>query len=178
MQNRLTLMKEKIILRKILIFGNSGSGKTTLAKKLSDFHKLGHLDLDTLAWKPTNPPERKRLAESEEEIRRFMGNHAEWVIEGCYTDLLELVAAESSEIIFLDIPIAQCIANARNRAWEPHKYESKEAQDKNLDMLIVWISQYSERNGTFSRTSHLAFYERYQGRKYILSSNEEAHECN
>ena len=102
-------------MRKILIFGNSGSGKTTLAKKLSNSHKLGHLDLDPLAWKLTNPPEMKPLAESEEEIRRFMGNNAEWVIEGCYTDLLELVAAESSEIIFLDIPIEQCISNARNR---------------------------------------------------------------
>lgn len=165
-------------MKKILIFGNSGSGKTTFAKKLSNSHQLGHLDLDLLAWKPTNPPQRKPLAESEEEIRRFMGNHAEWVIEGCYTDLLELVAAESSEIIFLDIPIEQCISNARNRAWEPHKYESKEAQDKNLEMLIDWISQYAERDGVFSRAAHVAFYENYQGKKRVFTSNEEAHECN
>lgn len=161
-----------------MIFGNSGSGKTTLAKKLSNLHKLGHLDLDPLAWQPTNPPERKPLAESEEEIRKFMGSRDGWVIEGCYTDLLELAAAESSEIIFLDIPTAHCIANARNRAWEPHKYESKAAQDKNLDMLIGWISQYSERNGTFSRAAHLVFYENYPGKKRVFSSNEEADECN
>ena len=145
---------------------------------MSNSHTLGHLDLDTLAWKPTNPPERKPLAESEEEIRRFMGNNAEWVIEGCYTDLLELVAAESTDIIFLDIPIEQCISNARNRPWEPYKYKSKEVQNKNLEMLVNWISQYSGRNDTFSRASHLEFYENYQGRKHLFSSNEEAHECN
>ena len=70
-------------MRKILIFGNSGSGKSKLAKKLSAAEKLAHLDLDTLAWQPTNPPIRNPLAESEKSIAQFINTHSGWVIEGC-----------------------------------------------------------------------------------------------
>ena len=59
-------------MRKILIFGNSGSGKSTLAKKLCAAEKLAHLDLDTLAWQPTNPPIRNPLTESEKNITEFI----------------------------------------------------------------------------------------------------------
>ena len=124
------------ILRKILIFGNSGAGKSTLAKELCESESLSHLDLDTLAWKASSPPERAPLNESDKEIQNFIKSHDSWVIEGCYVDLLEKALPFSSEIIFINLPISTCILNAKNRHWEPHKYESKEAQDANLDMLV------------------------------------------
>jgi adenylate kinase family enzyme len=68
-------------LRKILIFGNSGSGKSTRAKQLAKTENLAHLDLDSLAWQPTNPPTRKPLAESKQAIEAFMHQHNRWVIE-------------------------------------------------------------------------------------------------
>ena len=94
------------------------------------------------------------------------------MIEGCYSDLIELVIAEASEVIFLDLPVAQCLENAKGRPWEPHKYSSKAAQDANLDMLLDWISQYTERDDTFSRAAHLALYEAFNGEKLIYTSNE------
>lgn len=159
-------------MRKVLIFGNSGSGKSTLAKKLCVSANLSHLDLDTLAWKSTLPPERKPLMESELEISRFINTNEEWVIEGCYSDLLEMALPSSSEIVFMNLPIKLCIENAGKRPWEPHKYESKEAQDNNLEMLIGWISQYSERNDTFSEVAHKDLYEKYSGKKRAVTSNE------
>ena len=86
---------------KILIFGNSGSGKSTLAQHLCKTQGLAHLDLDTLAWKPTSPPERKPIDDSEEEIKTFISSNDKWVIEGCYTDLLKTVEQQSTEIIFI-----------------------------------------------------------------------------
>lgn len=159
-------------MRKILIFGNSGSGKSTLAKKLYSSDGLPHLDLDTLAWMPTTPPERKPLKESESDISDFISSNTGWVIEGCYSDLLEIALPFSNEMIFLNLPIASCIENARHRPWEPHKYESKEAQDNNFELLINWISQYSERTDTFSEASHKALYEQYTGIKRMITSNE------
>jgi len=156
----------------ILIFGNSGSGKSTFAKNLCEAHGLAHLDLDTLAWKPTVPPKRKSVDESGKEIDIFIKSHEGWAIEGCYTDLLELVEEYSSEIIFMNLPVEACISNAKNRPWEPHKYENKEAQDKNLEMLIGWIGQYTERNDTFSEVSHLKFYDNYCGQKRMVTRNE------
>ena len=158
-------------MRKILIFGNSGSGKSTLAGELCLAENLSHLDLDTLAWNPASPPERKPLRESGQEIRSFIHSNDGWVIEGCYTDLLEIAVPFSNEIIFMNLPIESCIANARARPWEPHKYESKKAQDNNLEMLIGWISMYSERTDTFSALAHNRLYKRFAGKKSMVTSN-------
>ncbi|MFT6735484.1 MAG: adenylate kinase family enzyme [Polaribacter sp.] len=156
----------------MLILGNSSSGKSTLAKELSNTKGLAHLDLDTLAWKATTPPERKPLNESTMEITRFIDSNSSWVIEGCYADLFELAAPYSSEVIFMNLPVETCIANAKNRPWEPHKYSSKEAQDANLKMLINWITQYTEREDTFSEVAHRKFYNEYLGKKSMFTSNE------
>ena len=159
-------------MRKLLIFGNSGSGKSTLAKELCDSERLAHLDLDTLAWEATDPPERKSLNESNEKIQIFIKSSNGWVIEGCYTDLLEKALPFSNEIIFMNLPIETCIVNAKNRPWEPHKYGSKEEQDANLEMLIDWISQYNKRADTFSEQAHRALYDSFQGNKMRYVSNE------
>jgi adenylate kinase family enzyme len=158
-------------MQRVLIFGNSGSGKSTLSKKMAHENGLAHLDLDTLAWLPTEPPQRAPLNESKAAIDEFMANNPGWVIEGCYTDLLELASVDAEEIIFLNLDIEQCVENARKRPWEPHKYATKEAQDKNLEMLIGWIRQYTERTDKFSLAAHLNFYEQFPGKKTMRREN-------
>lgn len=159
-------------MRRIVIFGNSGSGKSTLARELCSSRQLAHLDLDTLAWTAGTPPERRPVEDSTREIERFLSLHSGWVIEGCYADLIELVLGNADEVIFLDLPVEQCIANAKRRPWEPHKYESKEAQDDNLTMLLEWISRYPVREDNFSRAAHRALYDAFVGTKKIYTSNE------
>ncbi|WP_133407233.1 AAA family ATPase [Parashewanella tropica] len=159
-------------MRKIAIFGNSGSGKSTLAKNLSAEHQLAHLDLDSIAWQQSEVPERKPINESEIEILDFIDTHQEWVIEGCYSDLLELILKHASEIIFLDLPIETCISNAKNRPWEPHKYPSKKAQDNNLNMLTDWIAQYDTRTDTFSRSAHESLFNNFNGIKIRYTNNQ------
>jgi hypothetical protein len=65
-----------------------------------------------------------------------------------------------------------CIANARERPWEPHKYASKEAQDANLEMLIGWIRDYVARTDVFSLAAHRALFDSFGGDKVELSSRE------
>jgi adenylate kinase family enzyme len=160
-------------LSKIVIFGNSGSGKSTLAKQLALNYKLAHLDLDTIAWKPTMPPERLPIAESSALINDFLITHDNWVVEGCYSDLLVLIIEQADEMIFLNLSISACIENAKSRPWEPHKYESKKAQDANLAMLVNWISQYAARTDTFSKVAHEKLYHDFQGKKRMHLSNEQ-----
>jgi len=157
--------------QQILIFGNSGSGKSTLAKKLCAAHKLNHLDLDTLAWEEASPPVRKAIHVSQQQIDEFISGNSGWIIEGCYSDLLELVIDDANEIVFLNLPVEACIENAKKRPWEPHKYSSKEEQGSNLDMLIDWISQYPERDDTFSAAAHRQLYEGFSGTKHMFTSN-------
>jgi hypothetical protein len=106
------------------------------------------------------------------EISNFIDSNEGWVIEGCYVDLLEIAAPFSSEIVFMNLPVALCVENARKRPWEPHKYESKQAQDQNLNMLVNWISQYEDRTDTLSKVAHTRFYNDYSGRKTMITANE------
>ncbi|MEM6579838.1 MAG: AAA family ATPase [Pseudomonadota bacterium] len=158
-------------MKKIVIFGNSGSGKSTLARKLCAEHGLAHLDLDTLAWESGSPPTRRELVESHRETDAFIDRHPQWAIEGCYSDLIEPLLERANELIFLDLPIDLCIANAKARPWEAHKYDSKAAQDANLAALLDWIAQYEERTDTFSRSAHIAMYDKYLGKKIRYTSN-------
>lgn len=158
-------------MNKIIIFGNSGSGKSTLAKHLAKTQGLAHLDLDTIAWLDTTPPQRMPIEQSTEVIDNFLSANTNWVIEGCYADLLEYVMPKANKLIFLNLPVADCITNAKNRPWEPHKYPNKQAQDDNLAMLIEWIKQYPNRDDTFSLTAHKKLYQTFAGAKEIRTKN-------
>jgi adenylate kinase family enzyme len=160
--------------RKVIVFGNSGSGKSTLAAQLRG-EGLAHLDLDILAWLPSSPPERRPIEQAYAEIQHFIRENEEWVIEGCYSDLLELVKPSATEAIFMNLPVHLCQENARNRPWEPHKYESKEAQDDNLEMLLDWIAGYVDRSDALSYRAHSALYDDFRGEKQEINSNCERH---
>jgi adenylate kinase family enzyme len=155
-----------------ILLGNSGSGKSTLASRLAQAEKLAHLDLDVLAWQDVTPPERRPTSDSAREIIRFVDANDRWVIEGCYADLVEVPLARSTRLLFLNPGIEACVANARARPWEPHKYASREAQDANLEMLIGWIRDYETRTDVFSLRAHRALFDAFAGDKLELDSRE------
>ncbi|MFT6897415.1 MAG: adenylate kinase family enzyme [Paraglaciecola sp.] len=80
---------------RLVILGNSGSGKSTLAGQLAKRFNIAHLDLDTLAWLPIGSPmealQRAPLGGSMAGINAFIHTQKNWLIEGCYSDLLEQV---------------------------------------------------------------------------------------
>ncbi|MEH6710371.1 MAG: shikimate kinase [Paraglaciecola polaris] len=156
----------------IVIFGNSGAGKSTFAQRIVKRHNIAHLDLDTLAWLPTEIPERAPIADSMHSVNAFINTQKNWVIEGCYGDLLENILSRASQLIFMDLPIAVCISNAHTRPWEPHKYSSEEEQHANLPMLLDWITQYKSRDDTFSFHTHNALFEAHQGAKARICENQ------
>jgi adenylate kinase family enzyme len=155
-------------MRRIVVFGNSGSGKTTLARALTSQYGLAHLDLDSLAW--DRPGVRRPSPESASAVRGFIHKHSEWVIEGCYGDLLEHVLPYASELRFLNPGVEACIANCRARPWEPEKYASKEAQDQKLDFLLDWVRKYESRADEYSLARHRELFESFRGPKVELLS--------
>lgn len=78
---------------KIVVFGNSGSGKSTLAKALSNLYQAEHLDLDVIAWKADQPGVREDFETSKNRLGEFIEQTENWVIEGCYSNLLKEAAA-------------------------------------------------------------------------------------
>ncbi len=71
----------------------------------------------------------------------------------------------------MNLPVSACQQNAKNRPWEPHKYESKAAQDLNLEMLLNWISDYYQRDDAFSEMAHNQFYGDFSGKKTRIKAN-------
>jgi len=156
-------------MKKIVIFGNSGSGKSTLAGCYAEKFGLNHLDLDTIAWKASGV--RKSIKESINELQTFINEHPSWVIEGCYSSLIKEASNAASEIIFLNLSVAECQKNCSNRPWEPNKYKTKEEQDKNLEMLLAWVADYETRTDEYSSLTHKEIFDSFTGNKRVLTSN-------
>lgn len=157
---------------KIIIIGNSSSGKSSLALKLVQEFNLAHLDLDTIAWEAKKTPIRRRLSASLQEIINFIHNYQNWVIEGCYGDLIEKTFPYTDLFIFLNIEIETCLKNAKKRSWEAHKYDNPEAQEANLSMLESWIKNYFTRNDQYSFNYHQQLFKSFIGEKIEYKTNE------
>lgn len=146
---------------RVCVLGNSGSGKSTYAKRLG----VPMLELDSIYWEPHQVAV-TRLAESvSADLAAFVAANDAWVIEGCYAHLAELAAKACDEFVFLDPGVDACVANARTRTFEPHKYDRPEDQERMLSFLINWIRAYPERADSTGYAAHRRVFDAFSGRK-------------
>ena len=92
-----------------------------------------------------------------------------WVVEGCYADLLRGLSADADLLVFLNPGVEACVRHCRDRPFEPHKYDTAEAQDANLAMLIEWVRGYESRDGPMSLAGHRALFDAFEGEKRELT---------
>ena len=98
------------MMTRIIVYGNSGAGKTTLARQFERRHKLPLLDLDTIAWE-ADWGQRALLSASISRLRDFIESNAGWIVEGCYSDLIEMAIPYCTELHFLNPGIEACVEN-------------------------------------------------------------------
>jgi adenylate kinase family enzyme len=87
--------------KRILVLGPCGAGKSTLARRIGARLGLPVVHLDRLFWKPgwvTSGPEEFR-----ERVALEVARDA-WVIDGNYTNHLDLRLPRAQAIILLDLP--------------------------------------------------------------------------
>lgn len=150
---------------RVLLFGNSGSGKSTRARALAAEHQLPHLDLDTIVWEPGKIAVPRPAGAVAESLRAFLAAHDAWVIEGCYGELIAAAAPSCTELVFLNPGLAACLANNQRREHEPHKYASKEEQDRMLPGLQDWVAGYYVRDDDWSYRAHRRIFDGFTGNK-------------
>lgn len=150
---------------RIALLGNSGSGKSTLATFLARRSGAALLDLDTVAWEPGKIAVARSPQDAACDVRAFCGGHEHWVVEGCYASLVTVALAFLPRLLFLNPGEEQCLANCRARPWEPHKYSSREEQDRHLSFLLDWVRDYYVRDGDLSLAGHRQCFEQYTGPK-------------
>jgi ribosomal protein S18 acetylase RimI-like enzyme len=141
---------------RVFVVGNSGAGKSTFAGGLEGRR---HVDLDAVAFADARGT-RRPLADS---LDRLGDDLEGTVVEGCYADLVEALATPQDHLVWLDPPLETCLAHARARPWEPHKWASGEAQDAFLPRLLDFIGTYPERDDPTGRSAHAALFEGFVG---------------
>lgn len=153
---------------KCAVLGNAGSGKTTFAKKIREQTKASVLDLDNITWDRDILQKRRPIEDSVAELDQFIQSQDSWIVEGCYGELIEKTLKHSPMLIFLDPGEELCLQRCQNRPWEQHKYSSKEEQDKFLQFLLSWVSEYYRREGPMSYQFHMHLFDSYAGPKILM----------
>lgn len=149
---------------KMILLGNAGAGKSTLSRLMIAKRPAHRLSLDEVAF--CGDTTRRPLQDSVEDARRWISSHSSWIIEGCYSDIIEPILAYCDELIFLNPGIEACVAHCRSRPWEPEKFSSPQEQDENLDNLIEWVRSYEKRSDDYGLSRHRALYESFHGKKF------------
>ena len=87
---------------KIYIIGTSCSGKTTLARNIAEKLNITHIELDQLWWLP-NWQERER-EEFREIVEAKLTSEENWVIDGNYRRIRDMIIPRVDHIIWLNLP--------------------------------------------------------------------------
>jgi adenylate kinase family enzyme len=153
---------------RLVLLGNAGAGKSTMARRLIGNSEIPRLSLDEIAW--DQGPRRKPLDESRSLLHQFIKANEEWVIEGCYSDLIEAALPYCTELRFLNPGIETCVAHCSHRPWEPSKFSSAEEQDAMLSQLIQWVREYETRDDEYGLKRHRQVFDRFSGAKHEYTS--------
>lgn len=153
---------------RIILLGNAGSGKSTMARRLVGNASIPRLSLDAIAWDEGTA--RRPIEDSLADLYRFMGMHDQWVMEGCYGDLVEAALPRCTELRFLNPGVAVCVAHCRSRPWEPDKFPSPQAQQAMLESLIEWVLRYETRDDEYGLSCHRRIFDAFAGRKREFTS--------
>ncbi len=153
---------------RIVLLGNAGAGKSTMAARLSGGSRIARLSLDSIAW--GSGAERLPLPQSLAALREFIDSHDQWIIEGCYGDLVEAALPFCTELRFLNPGVEACVAHCRRRPWEPDKFPDAQAQQARLAPLIEWLRAYETRDDEFGLRRHRRILDAFGGPKKEYTS--------
>lgn len=110
------------------------------------------LSLDAVTWNKDQT--RRSLPGTLAAFEDFRADHPEWIIEGCYADVIEALAPHGDELIFLNPGVEVCLAHANARPWEPDKWATAAEQIAFLRDLREWIATYPTRDDEFGLAAH------------------------
>lgn len=139
-----------------------------MARAIAQEHGWPVLDLDTVVWERPKIAAARDGGAAREDVVRFCADHSDWIVEGCYGDLIAATLHYCPLLILMDPGLDQCLENCRRRPWEAHKFRSKAEQDEQLAALLTWVRGYYVRDGSMSLDAHEALFRSYAGQKQRL----------
>ena len=92
---------------RIKIIGCSGSGKSTLARAVHQRLEIPWLELDSLQHQPDwTPLEPERFRD---QVRTFMDEHQDWVIDGNYPGVSDLIEPQCTDLVWVDVSLIKVL---------------------------------------------------------------------
>lgn len=158
--------------KRIIIIGNSGSGKTTISCQLGELLKLPVVHLDKEYWKEgwVRPPKE----EWNEKIKTLVSN-SEWIMDGIFSDSLEIRLIRADTVIFLDYNRFVCLYGALKR-WLTYFGKSRpdvaESCIEKIDfVLLKWVLWTFPNKSRKNIIYHLSI---YNDKNLIIIKNRKA----
>ena len=130
-----------------------------MARRIIRDRRISLLSLDEIAW--DEGPKRKPLDVSLNLLSDFIQSNKDWIIEGCYGDLVEAALPACTDLRFLNPGIAVCVAHCHRRPWEPEKFPAAEDQAAMLAQLIQWVRDYEIRDDEYGLKRHRKIFDRF-----------------
>ncbi len=176
---------------RIAVVGTSGSGKTTTARRISQILGIPHIELDALHWGPNwtsteTPILRERVAEAV--------SGEQWVLDGNYRAVRDIVWQRATTIIWLDYPFwlvmwrifSRTLIRSlrRQELWNGNR-ESFRMGFLSRESVIVWsFNTYHRRRKEYPilfqqpEHSHLTILQQHspnQTEKWLVDLKKRAH---
>lgn len=153
-----------------LILGNSGSGKSWFSARLAEALGTEAIDLDGIHWEPGgyNVPREKRDAIGR--VRQTAAKPA-WIIEGVYGWLVQEAVPQATALLWLDVPVDECVVNLRQRGLR------RGGNEASFEALIAWAAEYPHRRTSSSLAGHGRIFADFPRRKLRLISRTDMGRC-
>jgi adenylate kinase family enzyme len=128
-------------MKKIIVIGSSGAGKTYFSKRLSQALNIDLIHIDRAYWGPgwTEPTKEEWNATLAKLISR-----ESWIIDGNYTNTLEMRLAACDTVIFLDIGRTLCTWRVIRRTLRFYRRRRPDMADNSYEkfdwpfLMFIW----------------------------------------
>jgi adenylate kinase family enzyme len=153
--------------KRMLIMGNGGCGKTWLAHRISERLGFPAIHLDDMHWEPGHYGKARDTALRDDDVKAA-AQVDEWVMEGVYGQLVNMVLDRVTTLVWIDLPEEECIANIKERGIQGG------GSDTRFQDLLRWVAEYRTRKKNWnSFEAHARLFDGYAGPKSSLTSRSE-----
>ena len=134
-------------MKRILIIGSSGAGKSTFSRRLGEKTGIEIIHLDKIYWKPnwTAPSNEEWKAT----IEKAMRGEA-WIMDGNYSNTLDLRIPVCDTVIFLEMPRALCVFRVLKRVASTYRKTRLDMAEGCIEQFdwefLKWIWDFENRS--------------------------------
>ena len=156
-------------MKKVIVIGCPGSGKSVFSKALHDITGLPLVHLDMLFWNKDKTTVEKSVFH--ERLAEVLKN-SEWIIDGNYSDTMELRMNACDTIVFLDYPTEVCLSGVKDRQGKARS-DMPWVETEVDEEFVEFIKNYNMQN----RPKVMELLEKYSDKSiYVFSDRDEAGE--